>query len=622
MPKVRSVAAFTALFVFVALGVFAGGLRGAEFSDEAAALPFPPDASELEFVAWTGDINFNSRSPLKSLAAFYLKEMAQRGWELDASDVDIDDDSIELNFKHGAATLEARFSQSSKEVRVRIDTRGLKFSGADDPAKLAAAGVPMPRAALYLQKELPLPESAQKVQYGAEGVMLKSTLGLQEAFEYFSGRIKAKGFRESRRPIVTDTRRYTEFSQGTIQLSVNVFTDDVGSRIVLGYENSQKQSAVKPLPAVASLPLTIPGVAETPTEPVATTPVDVAGNKGSAVVKFGGKQYTFPHAACFQTKDRGDYATMVVFSSKPIPLNKMQAMATKEDDFSFFDLYESATPDYLSLQLGKYLSFSFSVPGVGVANSIDESVDEMKIADGRVKGTFKMPPKEVLSRQFSFTATIDAAVITPTTRISGPADPVATSTDPVSGDWPFSLPEGSEDIRREGSRFRKTYHALVDMPPAEAAAFYRKELPTKGWKAVDGASSDGTLHFANDSMQLSAAFEPQGEKTSIEIVTRDAALAKKEGVLPEAGKGRLILANAHRVEVVYTIGKSDYRLKAGRGAKDFKEALNYSIPPGTYKIVVKIPGQPEQTERIDLTEGTSWAIVALPTGGYLPIQLY
>src|SRR5262245_51485330 len=146
----------------------------AEFSPEAMALPFPPDARELEFVAWAGDINYKSGSPLQSLAAFYLKEMASRGWEHDESAAAIDDDSIKLTFKHDKSKVELALRQSSKEVGVSLDCDNLKFTGADDPAKLAAAGIPVPRAVLFLQKELPLPADAVNVQYSAEECTFKS----------------------------------------------------------------------------------------------------------------------------------------------------------------------------------------------------------------------------------------------------------------------------------------------------------------------------------------------------------------------------------------------------------------------------------------------------------------
>src|SRR5262245_46806763 len=111
--------AMTIVLALAVTGV--GTLPAAEFSDEATALPFPPDARELEFVAWAGDIKYTSQSPLKSLAAFYLKEMASRGWEHDELAAEIEKDSIKLKFKHGRTTVKVDLRQGSKEVHVSLD---------------------------------------------------------------------------------------------------------------------------------------------------------------------------------------------------------------------------------------------------------------------------------------------------------------------------------------------------------------------------------------------------------------------------------------------------------------------------------------------------------------------
>ena len=605
-------------------------VSAAEFSAEATALPYPPDARELEFVAWAGDINYNSHSPLKSLAAFYLNEMAKRGWQLDDSDLEIDDDSIELNFNHDDVKVKVRLSQWSKEVRVRLDCKKLKFTDTDNPTKLAAVGLPVPQSALFIQQELTLPDSAQDLKYDGDGCMLRSTLKITPAFEHFAKQIKGKGFREARRPIITDTRHYNEFKKGSVEFSINVFEDQVGSRIVLEYENPRGTPAVAPLPRVASLPIKNPTdesdplVEDLAESPPAKTPINVANNRGQAVITYGGKKYTFANVACYQTKDRGDYATQIIFAAKPMPLNKMQKLIASQDDFSIGDLYEFDFPDYFTLQLGKYVNLSFSADGTGIGgHSMEKTVNNMKIESGRVQGTFQMSPEEILSRQFSFTATIDAAIITPNTRFSsGIADPVERSSNPVLADSPVPMPPGAEDVSRSGSNFRKTYNAVVETPLTDVSAFYRQQLAEQGWQRTDDQSSSEAMQFKNDTMELLVALKRKSNETAIEVVTRETAIAKREGILPKAGKGRLVLANAHNVNVVFTIGKTDYPLKAGRGAKDFKQALNYSIPPGNYKVVIKIPGQQPQTELIKLTEGSTWAVVALPTGGYMPLQLY
>jgi hypothetical protein len=629
MAETRLAVLTIGIFLAVALAISPDDSAAAEFSAEAVALPFPPDARKLVFVAWAGDIKYYSRSPLKSLAAFYLKEMAIRGWEHDESAVEIDKDSIELTFKNGKVKVELDFRQGSKDVSVRLDCKGLKFTGIDAPSKLVAAGIPVSRAALFLEKAIPLPTGAQGLRYDGDGCQLKSSLKLRESFDYFSKLVVAKGFRESRRPIITETRRYTKFKKGSVELSVNIFKDKVGSRIILRYDDQRKETLVPPLAAVVSLPIKNPGTADEPKAsepaiaPIAKKPINVLSNKGSTVVNYGDKKYAFPNVVCFQTKDRGDYATMVVFSAKPIPVNKLQLLVSKEDDPSFHELYELSSPEHLILQLGKYRSLTFSASGVGIGgHSIKTAVGEMKVKAGRVQGTLKMPPKKILSRQFSFTATIDAAILTPNTRVAGPSDPVERSGHPALGDSPVPMPKGAEDISRTGSNFRKTYSAAVAMPLADVASFYRKELAAKGWKRAGTQAAGDPLQFKNDTMDLSVALKRRSGKTAIQIVTRNFALAKREGLLPESGKGRLVLANGHNVGVIFTIGKTDYSLKAGQGAKNPKQALNYSVAPGNYKVIIKIPGKQPLTERVEITAGSTWGIIVLPTGGYLPMRMY
>lgn len=604
-----------------------GQLHAADFSDEATALPFPPDAQELEFTAWSGDISYKSQSPLKSLAAFYVKEMTGRGWTHDESAAKVEDDRIKLLFKHGASKIEVSLRQSSKAVDVDLDCEKLKFNGVDDPATLAAAGIPVAKSALLVQKEFPLPEVAGKVQFTAEGCTFKSPLSLADAFAYFMKLVPSKGFKESRKPILSDSRKYTEFKKGSAQVSVNIFTDAVGSRIILEYKDDSKKTTAAPLPVVASLPFKVGGAESAPTggttpaAPSGGTPVDVTGNKGSATVNYNGKQYVLKNVAAFQTKNRVG-STTLVFAAKPIPYNKMQALVIKDSGFSYGDLYEGAGPDHLVVDIGSYLGFNFAIPGIGIGSGIDDAVNEMKVEGGRVVGTLKMPRKEIFKKEpFEFAVTIDAGIITPSTRTAGPADAVAKSDSPVVADSPVPFPDAVGNISKEGSKFRKTYHAEVNLPLAEVTEFYRRELPAQGWKS-DDANASGPMRFKNDTLDLVMSLKSQGNKTMVDAVTRDAALAKKEGILPEAGKGRLILGNGGDSAVVFTVGKANHTLKPGQGAKDYKQAVNTSLAPGTYQVGVKPSGQAAQTETIELTEGSAWGIIALPGGGSLAVQLY
>lgn len=71
-----------------------------------------------------------------------------------------------------------------------------------------------------------------------------------------------------------------------------------------------------------------------------------------------------------------------------------------------------------------------------------------------------------------------------------------------------------------------------------------------------------------------------------------------------------------------TIGKTDYPLKAGQGKEDPGDALNYTVPEGKYSLKIKAPSMNEQSHVLDIREGEAWGVVVMPTGGFLPMQLY
>lgn len=208
-----------------------------EFKPDALQLPFPADAKEFDFQATFGDIRLKSATSMETLSKFFRTEMARRGWE--EADKKRDERSVTVNFKHGAAKVKMYLSkQRDGSTNVSLDTDGLSFDGSSDPAKLAALGIPQPPAYLALQKEFKLPEDAQGLKYDSGNrCLFKCSLKLQESFDNFSGQLKAKGYRETRRPIKSDNRRYTEFGKGRVKVSVNVFEDNVGSRVILTYES-------------------------------------------------------------------------------------------------------------------------------------------------------------------------------------------------------------------------------------------------------------------------------------------------------------------------------------------------------------------------------------------------
>ncbi|MDA0658628.1 MAG: hypothetical protein O2931_09435 [Planctomycetota bacterium] len=132
------------------------------FSARVEALPYPPDAREIELDATFHGIEFRSGSSLASLDAFYRRELRQRGWIEDESAAKRDEESSDMTFTQDNARLDIELDVYSKEIAVNIDCEELDFGRSTDPAALAAAGVPQPRSYLFLQKEIARPSEIQE----------------------------------------------------------------------------------------------------------------------------------------------------------------------------------------------------------------------------------------------------------------------------------------------------------------------------------------------------------------------------------------------------------------------------------------------------------------------------
>src|SRR6185369_10751482 len=140
---------------------------------------------------------------------------------------------------------------------------------------------------------------------------------------------------------------------------------------------------------------------------------------------------------------------------------------------------------------------------VSIGNSVEGTRKEMKQDGNRVRGTIEMPPQEVFrGEKFSFVASADAVIMTASTRITGPADPIARSDSASLADAPIGFPDGVENASREGSKFLKTYRALIRKPLADVIAFYREEFAAKGWPWPNSIDAGDVGRFKNDALEI------------------------------------------------------------------------------------------------------------------------
>lgn len=209
--------------------------ENANFAADVRRLPYPKDARDIEFSAAFGDVEFESPSSLAKLSQFYRTEMAKRGWHI--TETDIESDEVTITYQQSEAKVELNLDGDSDGVDVSLDCEELSFEGTDNPAELAKLGVPQPRAYLVLQRELKLPENYRDQEYDSgDRRLFKSTLKLPQLYEFLTQQLRSKGYRESRRPIINNGRRYSEFVKNGVEISVNTFTHEIGSRAILSYD--------------------------------------------------------------------------------------------------------------------------------------------------------------------------------------------------------------------------------------------------------------------------------------------------------------------------------------------------------------------------------------------------
>ena len=109
---------------------------------------------------------------------------------------------------------------------------------------------------------------------------------------------------------------------------------------------------------------------------------------------------------------------------------------------------------------------------------------------------------------------------------------------------------------------------------------------------------------------------------TLNLASRSPAKAKAAGVLPQANRGRLILGNAADKECTVVVNGKPYMVAAGRGAKEPTDGISLHVLPGTYNCVIKVAGQPDQTEPVTVALDETWGVIVVPTGGFFAAQLY
>jgi len=149
--------------------------------------------------------------------------------------------------------------------------------------------------------------------------------------------------------------------------------------------------------------------------------------------------------------------------------------------------------------------------------------------------------------------------------------------------------------------------AHVQAPLGAVLAFYRTELPKRGWEE----KPDGTV-VAADHAQL-AFVSPKGPatlklgrakgETIVDLVQRNTEAVAKANFLPMPGQARLIFG--YLAPDVASLAINGQTIKIA-GGENHPQALD--LPPGTYSYQLVVSGYTLRSDTITVAAGETWSL--------------
>lgn len=195
---------------------------------------------------------------------------------------------------------------------------------------------------------------------------------------------------------------------------------------------------------------------------------------------------------------------------------------------------------------------------------------------------------------------------------------------PVPKKHTMSAP-GSWNLKGSTAAFRRDYNAQVPSDIGSVLAFYRRELAKRDWKErAEGAVIKPTtvaIAFTSPEGPASLTLGRKGKETIVSLVVKNPAEAAKAGILPPAGRAKVVLGNLGDVEASLTINQKTFKVAPGTGSSKTPDGPTLELKPGKYKYVLKLAGKPNKTGEIVVSADDAWGLMIGP-GGVLPLQIY
>ena len=163
--------------------------------------------------------------------------------------------------------------------------------------------------------------------------------------------------------------------------------------------------------------------------------------------------------------------------------------------------------------------------------------------------------------------------------------------------------------------------------------FYRGELRKRGWTENDGAvvaSDRAVIAFTTASGPALLRLTRQDDRTIADLSLRRPAAAR-DGIQPNPGQAKLMLANVRDEAAVVTVNAQTIKLvaRAGDSAAIYADEVHklpdnqkLDLLPGKYKVTLSLGGGAPQNREFEVAAGETWSLLVGPDGVPLPLHLY
>jgi hypothetical protein len=187
----------------------------------------------------------------------------------------------------------------------------------------------------------------------------------------------------------------------------------------------------------------------------------------------------------------------------------------------------------------------------------------------------------------------------------------------------FPVPSNHTAAEADNTPMRRALTVETPLDLKSVLGFYRQELGKRGWKEATGAlvaDDSATLDFTSPDGPATLKLERRDDVTTVSLIVSNQAKAKSSGLMAKPGKVKAMFGNLLSAPVTFTINKQTVKVAPGAGANG-PGGPTLELPPGKYKVSMKVAGKPDVTQDVDVAADEIWGFMAGP-GGLAPIQIH